>query len=112
MPFHEIDQRTTEWHTLRLGKPTASCFKNLMTKDKSRFQDRKGEWLEVMWHWPQMPKSYAARLVAERIIGEPQDGLYAPEDEEDPFGESEDNNLPAAVARGRRNPRVLRHNGP
>jgi hypothetical protein len=53
--IHNEIQGTIEWMRLRWGRPTASEFKNLMT---AKFEQRDGE----------MPKTYLAEKVAEKIL--------------------------------------------
>ena len=59
------DQRTDDWYKERLGKATASRFKDIMTKVKS------GE--------SASRKNYRAELVAERLTGEKADGYTSKE---------------------------------
>lgn len=59
MIIHDnIEQGTHEWHLLRLGKPTASEFSNIITP---KFEARTGE----------MPFTYLCKKVAERFHGKP-----------------------------------------
>jgi hypothetical protein len=54
----DIEQGTLAWHLLRLGKPTASEFSNILTP---KFEERKGE----------MPFTYLAQKVAEAYRTKP-----------------------------------------
>ena len=54
----DIEQGTLAWDMLRLGKPTASEFDNILTP---KFEARKGE----------MPFTYLAKKVAEAFRGKP-----------------------------------------
>lgn len=54
--YYEIDQSSDEWHKIRLGKITASRFKDALAMGV------KGNWLKTR-------ADYKAELVAERIIG-------------------------------------------
>lgn len=60
MQIHTVEQGTPEWLALRLGIPTASEFKNLVTPT--------GKAATAV-------KSYALTLAAERFIGEPVDAF-------------------------------------
>jgi hypothetical protein len=59
--IHRVDQGTTEWHLLRIGKPTASMFHKIITpggKPSSQARD------------------YMFRLIAERLLNEQmEDGV-------------------------------------
>jgi hypothetical protein len=78
MTFHDIEQGTTAWKALRLGKPTASGFKNLVTLGgASRLvKQKKDGTIEHLPEdeWPEVPRSYRRYLLAERITGEARGG--------------------------------------
>lgn len=59
MQFHDIEQGTDEWHGLRLGLPTASCFGKIITPKTGKPSTQ--------------ADAYANRLIAELILGRPQD---------------------------------------
>lgn len=58
MILHSVTQGTPEWHTLRAGIPTASCFDQILTPggEASKSAER-----------------YMFKLIAERLIGRPID---------------------------------------
>lgn len=64
MKIHHVEQNTLEWLTLRVGKPTASEFNNIMT---SAFALREGEGT----------KTYLAKKLAEAWRGKPLPGFTA-----------------------------------
>lgn len=52
--YRDIQQGTPEWHALRLGKATASCFADVLAKGQGR-----------------MRANYLKRLIAEVLTGKP-----------------------------------------
>jgi len=60
MIIHDIEQGTEEWHTLRAGIPTASCFSKLVTSSGAVSKS--------------MPE-YAMTLAAEKYAGKVLDGF-------------------------------------
>ena len=66
MIIHNVEQRSEEWFSLRLGIPTASEFHNIVgntTGELSRSKDKKG--------LSEVAKKYAYRLVAEKLLNRP-----------------------------------------
>lgn len=62
MIIHECDQRTEEWHALRLGRITGTGFSKVLAKGQGKTR-----------------KSYMLQLAAERLTGESEDS-YINED--------------------------------
>ena len=56
-----MDQRSEEWHQMRLGKATASRICDIVARTKTG--------------WGASRANYAAQLVAERLTGEPTEGF-------------------------------------
>lgn len=70
MIIHNVIQNTPQWYALRLGKPTASEFSNVVTASTgalSRSKDGKGP--------SKTARKYAMRLAAERLLQETMDDL-------------------------------------
>lgn len=57
MKIYRVEQGSTEWHGLRSGLPTASCFEKIMTPKTKKISTQ--------------ATKYAYRLLAERITGKP-----------------------------------------
>jgi hypothetical protein len=56
-----MEQRTTEWHTARLGKVTASKVSDVVARTKSGYAATRA--------------NYMAQLVCERLTGKPTEGF-------------------------------------
>jgi hypothetical protein len=52
---HDMAQNSPEWHAIRLGKPTASCFDKIITPAKGELS--------------KSSRAYACELVAETLLG-------------------------------------------
>lgn len=65
MIFHDVQQNSDEWYSLRLGKATASNFACIMANDGKAFGDP--------------AKKYALQLALERITGEKDDNGFSNE---------------------------------
>lgn len=61
--FFDVNQGSLEWHKLRSGIPTASCFDQIITPAKMELSAAR--------------KKYACRLIAERILNWQADSLEA-----------------------------------
>jgi hypothetical protein len=61
MKIHDVAQDSPEWHTLRLGKPTASEFHKIITPKTGKLSAQ--------------ARKFACRLIAERLLNEPLDLL-------------------------------------
>lgn len=64
MVIHRIDQRTEEWHRLRLGRVTSSRADVLFASGRKRGSESVGR------------RRYRVQLALERITGRPQESAY------------------------------------
>ncbi|MCP5006900.1 MAG: YqaJ viral recombinase family protein [Planctomycetes bacterium] len=62
MIIENMSQNTTEWDNIRLGIPTASAFKNIITSKGERATNPR--------------KKYLYKLAGEKVSGEKSDGYY------------------------------------
>lgn len=62
--IRDIDQGTDEWHQMRLGRPTASRFKDVMTKPRGSAKVSKTR------------RDYLYSLVGERLSGNPTETYF------------------------------------
>lgn len=58
---HKAKQGSDEWRSLRLGRPTASCFHMIVTPAKAELSKQS--------------RSYAYKLICERLLNAPMDSL-------------------------------------
>ncbi len=71
MIVHDVQQGTEEWHQLRVARPTASRFKDILTLPKSKADREAGA-------MSQTAKSYLSECFAEWDLGGPVDGATSP----------------------------------
>lgn len=71
MIVHDVEQGTPEWHELRIARPTASRFKDILAKPRSKADREAGA-------MSQTAKSYLAECFAEWDLGGPVDGATSP----------------------------------
>lgn len=64
--YYVVPQRSEDWHRLRLGKITASKFKDVIATAKRPKKDADGE---LYYPYLDSRESYKKELVAERIVG-------------------------------------------
>lgn len=71
MIVHDVQQGSDEWHQLRVARPTASRFGDILTLPRAK-KDREAGVMS------QTAKSYLAECFAEWDTGEPVDGASSP----------------------------------
>lgn len=59
--YHDVEQGSEEWLTLRLGIPTASCFDKIITPAKGELSKQ--------------ARGYAFQLCAEKLLNRPMDAI-------------------------------------
>lgn len=67
MIVHDVEQGTEEWHQIRIARPTASRFKDILTNPRNKSDSMS-----------QTAKSYLAECFAEWDLGGPVDGASSP----------------------------------
>ncbi len=67
MIVHDVEQGTPEWHQIRLARPTASRFKDILTKPRSKTDSMS-----------LVAKGYLAECFAEWDMSAPVDGASSP----------------------------------
>ena len=71
MIVHDVEQGTEEWHELRIARPTASRFKDILVLPRSKADREAGAMSATA-------KSYLAECFAEWDLGGPVDGATSP----------------------------------